>query len=49
MKLANRSKDTDQIDKFNERTGLKTKAHFKDVGAIRSSRQKNYSFGNRRA
>jgi len=38
--VANRSKDTDQIDKFNERTGLKTMAHFKDVDAIRRSRQK---------
>jgi len=38
--VANRSKDTDQIDKFNERTGLKTKAHFKDVDAIRRSRLK---------
>ena len=38
--VANRSKDTDQIDKFNERTGLKTMAHFKDVGAIRRSRLK---------
>ena len=36
--VANRSKDTDQIDKFNERTGLKTMAHFKDVDAIRRSR-----------
>ena len=38
--LANSSKDTDQIDKFNERTGLKTMAHFKDVDAIRRSRLK---------
>ncbi len=38
--VANRSKDTDQIDKFNERTGLKTMAHFKDVDAIRRSRLK---------
>jgi len=38
--VANRSKDTDQIDKFNERTGLKTMAHFKDVAAIRRSRLK---------
>ncbi len=38
--VANRSKDTDQIDKFNERTGLKTLAHFKDVDAIRRSRLK---------
>ena len=38
--VANRSKDTDQIDKFNKRTGLKTMAHFKDVYAIRRSRLK---------
>ena len=38
--VANRSKDTDQIDKFNQRTGLKTMAHFKDVDAIRRSRLK---------
>jgi len=38
--VANRSKDTDQIDKFNERTGLKTMAHFKDVDASRRSRLK---------
>ena len=38
--VANRSKDTDQIDKLNERTGLKTMAHFKDVDAIRRSRLK---------
>ena len=38
--VANRSRDTDQIDKFNERTGLKTMAHFKDVDAIRRSRLK---------
>jgi len=38
--VSNRSKDTDQIDKFNERTGLKTMAHFKDVDAIRRSRLK---------
>jgi len=38
--VANRSKDTDQIDKFNERTGLKTMAQFKDVDAIRRSRLK---------
>ena len=35
--VANRSKDTDQIDKFNQKTGLKTMAHFKDVDAIRRS------------
>ena len=38
--VANRSKETDQIDKFNERTGLKTMAHFKDVDAIRRARLK---------
>ena len=38
--VANRSKDTDQIDKFNEKTGLRTMAHFKDVDAIRRSRLK---------
>ncbi len=38
--VANRSKDTDQIDKFNSKTGLKTMAHFKDVDAIRRSRLK---------
>jgi len=38
--VANRSKDTDQIDKLNERTGLKTMDHFKDVDAIRRSRLK---------
>ena len=38
--VANRSKDTDQIDKFNKRTGLRTMAHFKDVDAIRRSRLK---------
>ena len=38
--VANRSKDTDQIYKFNARTGLKTMAHFKDVDAIRRSRLK---------
>ncbi len=38
--VANRSKDTDQIDKFNNRTGLKTMAHFQDVDAIRRSRLK---------
>ena len=38
--VANRSKDTDQIDKINERTGLKTMAHFKDVDAKRRSRLK---------
>ena len=38
--IANRSEETDQIDKFNERTGLRTMAHFKTVDAIRRSRLK---------
>jgi light-independent protochlorophyllide reductase subunit L len=38
--IANRSQETDQIDKFNERTGLRTMAHFKTVDAIRKSRLK---------
>ena len=38
--VANRSADTDQIDKFNARTGLRTMAHFRDVDAIRRSRLK---------
>ena len=38
--VANRSKDTDQIDKFNKKTGLRTMAHFQDVDAIRRSRLK---------
>ncbi len=38
--IANRSEDTDQIDKYNERVGLKTLAHFKTVDAIRRSRLK---------
>jgi light-independent protochlorophyllide reductase subunit L len=38
--IANRSKDTDQIDKFNNRVGLKTMAHFPDLDAIRRSRLK---------
>jgi light-independent protochlorophyllide reductase subunit L len=38
--VANRSVGTDQIDKFNERTGLRTMAHFQDVDAIRRSRLK---------
>src|SRR6201994_4462211 len=36
--IVNRSADTDQIDKFNERTGLKTLAHFPDLDVIRRSR-----------
>ncbi|MDG1061033.1 MAG: ferredoxin:protochlorophyllide reductase (ATP-dependent) iron-sulfur ATP-binding protein [Synechococcales cyanobacterium H12SWP_bin.12] len=38
--IANRSVGTDQIDKFNARTGLRTMAHFQDVDAIRRSRLK---------
>jgi light-independent protochlorophyllide reductase subunit L len=38
--IANRSAGTDQIDKFNERTGLKLMAHFQDLDEIRRSRLK---------
>ena len=38
--IANRSKDTDQIDRFNDRVGLKLAAHFPDLDAIRRSRLK---------
>ena len=38
--IANRSKDTVQIDKFNELVGLKTMAHFPDLDVIRRSRLK---------
>ena len=38
--IANRSKDTDQIDRFNDATGLKRVAHFPDLDAIRLSRLK---------
>jgi light-independent protochlorophyllide reductase subunit L len=38
--VANRSADTDQIDRFNDRVGLDLVAHFKDVDAIRRSRLK---------
>ena len=38
--IANRSKDTDQIDRFNAATGLKRLAHFPDLDAIRVSRLK---------
>jgi len=38
--IANRSAGTDQIDKFNERVGLNTIAHFPDLDAIRRSRLK---------
>ncbi len=38
--IANRSAGTDQIDKFNERAGLRTMARFPDLDAIRRSRLK---------
>jgi light-independent protochlorophyllide reductase subunit L len=38
--IANRSTATDQIDRFNERVGLKTMAHFPDLDLIRRSRLK---------
>jgi light-independent protochlorophyllide reductase subunit L len=38
--IANRSNQTDQIDKFNARAGLKTMAVFPDLDAIRRSRLK---------
>jgi light-independent protochlorophyllide reductase subunit L len=38
--IANRSAGTDQIDKFNARTGLRTLAHFPDLDVIRRSRLK---------
>ncbi|NCV31561.1 MAG: ferredoxin:protochlorophyllide reductase (ATP-dependent) iron-sulfur ATP-binding protein, partial [Betaproteobacteria bacterium] len=38
--IANRSAQTDQVDRFNARTGLSTLAHFPDLDAIRRSRLK---------
>ena len=38
--IANRSAATDQIDRFNERIGLKTMARFPDLDVIRRSRLK---------
>jgi light-independent protochlorophyllide reductase subunit L len=38
--IANRSTDTDQIDRFNDRVGLKRMAHFPDLDVIRRSRLK---------
>ncbi len=38
--IANRSAGTDQIDRFNERTGLQRIAHFPDLDVIRRSRLK---------
>ncbi len=38
--IANRAKDTNEIDRFNEAVGLRTMAHFRDVDAVRRSRLK---------
>jgi len=38
--IANRSKDTDQIDRFNKACGLERVAHFPDLDVIRRSRLK---------
>jgi len=38
--IANRSAGTDQIDRYNEKTGLHTIAHFPDLDVIRRSRLK---------
>ncbi|MGF1549872.1 MAG: ferredoxin:protochlorophyllide reductase (ATP-dependent) iron-sulfur ATP-binding protein [Sphingomonadaceae bacterium] len=38
--VANRSAETDEIDRFNEAIGMKRLAHFRDVDAIRRSRLK---------
>ncbi len=38
--IANRSTETDQIDKFNDRVGLKTMGQFPDLDVIRRSRLK---------
>jgi light-independent protochlorophyllide reductase subunit L len=38
--IANRSADTDQIARFNDRVGLQTVAHFPDLDVIRRSRLK---------
>src|SRR5512145_1904974 len=38
--IANRSAATDQIDKYNDRIGLKLAAHFPDLDVIRKSRLK---------
>jgi len=38
--VANRSVDTDEIDRFNDATGLRRLAHFPDLDAIRRSRLK---------
>ena len=36
--IANRSVDTDQIQKFNDRVGMRTVAHFPDLDVFRRSR-----------
>ena len=38
--IANRSKDVDQIERYNDRTGMKLLAHFPDLDVIRRSRLK---------
>ncbi|RGP41312.1 Ferredoxin:protochlorophyllide reductase (ATP-dependent) [Altererythrobacter insulae] len=38
--IANRSRETDEIDRFAQATGLERLAHFRDVDAIRRSRLK---------
>ena len=38
--IANRSADVDQIQRFNDRTGMQTLAHFPDLDVIRRSRLK---------
>ncbi|RTL63620.1 MAG: ferredoxin:protochlorophyllide reductase (ATP-dependent) iron-sulfur ATP-binding protein [Hyphomicrobiales bacterium] len=38
--IVNRSAGTDQIEKFNARSGMRTLAHFQDLDAIRKSRLK---------
>ena len=38
--IANRSADTDEIERFNQAVGLKTLAHFPDLDVIRRSRLK---------
>jgi light-independent protochlorophyllide reductase subunit L len=38
--IANRSSTLEQIDRFNNRVGLKTMAHFPDLDVIRRSRLK---------
>jgi light-independent protochlorophyllide reductase subunit L len=38
--VANRSADTDQIDRFNDRVGLKTMARFDNLDVFRKSRLK---------